>query len=534
MSDAKTELSREDMLALIESGRELSAEITLEALLQSILGRASRLTNSPDTSVILLHEHRSGLYVAAATGEKANWVLATFGKHSDKDIPIEGSKAGMVFSTGQSIIENQVEGHFKGVDEETKKVTESMVCVPLGVGKDAMGVMQILNKRSGSYDNHDRVLLEHFASHAAIAIKNAQLFESALAHSGYYMSLTDTSKLFEVMRDLALPARREKLTVFFADMRGFTQLCQSLPSPVEIQRQLNEFISMLADEVIAHDGMVNKFLGDGLMALFRRDDHAVRAVKTAFRIVDRFNEMKQRWDDENCVQLNFLDVGMGIVTDEVTIGGIGSEKVRDFTAIGSAVNLAAAFEHEARDGRRIIVNHLTYNSVKESVEAERLDDFVLKKAQQTVGIGHKRYSLKKSIGSVERKLFISHSHRDRQFVEEQIVAPLRSLGVNTWYALTDILPGSLWPAEIRKGLEECTCMIVVVSKNASGSDWVRKEIDIAFGMGRMTGKIIPIRLDDTDCLKVNSLLTAMQEIDARVTPNLSDEILKFVNTISMH
>src|SRR5262249_32680508 len=161
-----------------------------------------------------------------------------------------------------------------GVDEETKKVTESMVCVPLTVGGDRLGGMQILNKSSGSYDDHDRILLEHFASQAAVAIKNAQLFESVLAHSGFYMRVEDPRKLFEVMRELARPARDDVATIFFADMRGFTQLCQSLGDAADRQKHVNEFISMLAEEVLAQDGMVNKFLGDGLMALFRGGNHA--------------------------------------------------------------------------------------------------------------------------------------------------------------------------------------------------------------------------------------------------------------------
>lgn len=529
MSDTSAILTPADMLALVESGQELSAQITLDALLKRILAKASHLTDSPDTSIILSHEDRAGLYVAAATGDKADWILATFGKHAAKVIPIEGSKAGGVFTSGKSLVENKVEGHFTGVDEETKKITESMVCVPLGTGEGAMGVMQILNKRSGDYDRHDCVLLEHFASQAAVAIKNAQLFQSVLAHSGFYMRSQNTANLFEVMRELAQPAHLEKLTVLFADMRGFTQLCQSVSSPVEIQKQLNEFISMLADEVIAHDGMVNKFLGDGLMALFRKENHAERAVMTGFEIVDRFAEMKQKWNDESSEQLDFLDVGVGIVTGEVTIGGIGSDTVRDFTAIGSAVNLAAAFEQQARAGHRIVVNHLTYGFVKDKVEVKNLDDYVLKKVRQTVGVRHKRYSLQRLRAAANQRLFVSHSHKDRQYVEERIVQPLGDLGIKTWYALKDIPTASLWPAEIRRGLEQCTCMIVVVSENSSGSEWVRLEVDLAVGVGRMKDKIIPLRLDDTPPEKVNAFLMSMQGIEAQTTTNLVEEISKFVN-----
>src|SRR5262249_49066429 len=155
--------------------------------------------------------------------------------------------------------------------------------------------MQILNKRSGDYTKRDQVILEHLASQAAVAINNAELFERLLAHSGLYTRLKTASELAELMRELQQPAHAEKLTILFADMLGFTQLCQSLRSDTEVQDRLNEFISMLAAEAVTHDGMVNKFLGDGAIILFRRENHAKRAVSAAFGILDRFREMKQRW-----------------------------------------------------------------------------------------------------------------------------------------------------------------------------------------------------------------------------------------------
>ncbi|MCH5374149.1 MAG: GAF domain-containing protein, partial [Planctomycetes bacterium] len=301
MTGSSPLLKPDDMLALIECGRELNAQLTLDVLLRNILNKAAQLTDSPDTSIMLRHDDRDSLYFAAATGEKAEWVLTTFGKHSAKDIPIYkteadrrgdegdpyGSKAGRVFATCQSMIENRVDGHFKGVDEESKKVTQSMVCVPLFVGDSRLGVMQILNKRSGDYDDYDRILLEHFAGQAAVAIQNARLFESLLAHSGLYTRLGTETDLYELIKTLYRPAHQENLTVLFADMRGFTQLCQSLSSPGGVQSRLNEFIEMLAEEVIVHDGMVNKFLGDGVMALFRDQDHANRAVKASFSMIER-------------------------------------------------------------------------------------------------------------------------------------------------------------------------------------------------------------------------------------------------------
>ena len=68
----------------------------------------------------------------------------------------------------------------------------------------------------------------------------------------------------------------------FANMRGFTQMAQTLNSPENTQNRLNEFLTMLAEEVIKHNGIVNKFLGDGLMAIFRNGNHSRCAFLTAF------------------------------------------------------------------------------------------------------------------------------------------------------------------------------------------------------------------------------------------------------------
>ena len=186
MSDKDGLLSPEDMCARSRSAWNWRHNSAWKPCSRGFCSKASQLTDSPDTSVILKHDDRDGLYVAAATGDRADWVLTTFGKHSAKAIPIEGSKAGEVFEIGDSIIENKVQGHFEGVDQETKKITESMVCVQLRVGDKAPGAIQILNKPGGEYTDRDRVILEHLASQAAVAINNADLFESLLAHSGLY------------------------------------------------------------------------------------------------------------------------------------------------------------------------------------------------------------------------------------------------------------------------------------------------------------------------------------------------------------
>ena len=185
-------LSYEDLLALVQTGRELASRIDLEALLQDILCRASNLTNSQGASVILEDERSKGLYFAAALGGTASAALATYGRLSPERVPMH-SKAGQVFLSGASLTEQsltQDQDHFKGVDRETGEKTENMVCVPLSVNEadiiKRLGVLQIINKQSGPYTDRDRILLEHFAAQAAIAIRNSNMFSSLAAHMGFY------------------------------------------------------------------------------------------------------------------------------------------------------------------------------------------------------------------------------------------------------------------------------------------------------------------------------------------------------------
>jgi adenylate cyclase len=130
------------------------------------------LTDSPDGSVILHDETRNCLYFADAVGASAQLLLNEWGKASGQSVPMVGSKAGQVFTSGVSTIVDAViddPNHFKGVDEDTKQQTSSMVCVPLIVTSRrsgeprTLGVIQILNKRSGNYTERDIVLLERFA-----------------------------------------------------------------------------------------------------------------------------------------------------------------------------------------------------------------------------------------------------------------------------------------------------------------------------------------------------------------------------------
>jgi class 3 adenylate cyclase len=523
-------LGPDDLLALVRTAGELAQEIDLQPLLRRILVRAGELTGCPDGCVLLFNEERNSLYFADAIGDKAPQLLNDWGEFSEQQVPLEGSKAGEVFTTGEPLVEDSLSddpGHFKPVDAKTDHQTRCMICVPLSAAGVRLGVVQLLNKESGKFTARDQILLEQFANQAALGIRNARLMQDLLAHMGFYAIPEPGRSTVDLLATLRAPAHSERLTVMFADMRGFSQLHDAVRIPEKTQSLLNEYVAMLSDRVLQHGGVVNKFLGDGVMALFREDKHEERAVRAAFAMLDDFPPLRQRWDDDQDISadLQFLDIGIGIATGDVMLGTIGSTKVRDFTAIGTAVNLAAAFEQDARAGKRILVNHGTYAAVKERVaEIEGPESYELRKPDQPRGVLYKQYHLKSLTHAVRSKAFISHSHLDREFVEAELIPPLAENGVGTWYSRDDIRGGDVWVKSIREGLNQCDWVLVIVSENSANSDWVSEEVDIAFASGRFKGKIVPLARDGTPLERVNPLLQHLQAIDARRKAALAEEL----------
>ncbi len=516
-------LSKRELLALLETLEQASGETDQQKLVQAILETACRMTNSPDGSVLLFDAERNGLFFAAAQGEKAQELLEGWGERSNQRVPLIGSNAGQAFTTGTIVVDKQSH-RFAEVDRQTGKRSQSILSVPLRIRGRTIGVLQTLNKIGSDgklidYDSRDSVLIEQLGRQAAIALDNAQLIAKLLAHMGLY-SRDDAADLVERINQ---PAQRERLTLLFADMRGFTQLCQS-QEPIRTQKIVNDLLTMFADQVLTSGGIVNKFMGDAVFAIFRRDRAPTQAVRCAFGMVDRFQSLRHHWDEACNEDLSFLDLGIGIVTDDVALGSVGSASVRDFTAIGTPVNLANAFQSAARNGKRILVDQATWSAVQDVIaDADGPTSFELRKPGQEVGVRFRQYHLKRLKPEIPVRVFVSHSHQDRDLAN-QITEQLARCGIETWYSPADVIPAENYIESIRAGLMKSDWVVVIVSSHSSTSDWVRAEVKTAANDPRFRDRILPVKVDDSDPALISHDIAPLQAIDARTIQNLGESI----------
>lgn len=139
------------------------------------------------------------------------------------------------------------------------------------------------------------------------------------------------------------PVQRE-VTILFSDIRSFTSMSETM-APREVLEFLDEYFGHMGQIVRGHEGMLNKFLGDGMLAVWGvpdfQDDHAQRAVKAALDMRKKLAELNEHWMREGRAELR---IGIGVHTGMVAAGMLGGADQREYTVIGDAVNLASRIE----------------------------------------------------------------------------------------------------------------------------------------------------------------------------------------------
>ena len=209
-------------------------------------------------------------------------------------------------------------------------------------------------------------------------VRNA--FQFYLTKSVVDAVLKDTSRL-------KLGGEKKELTALFSDIRGFTTISERL-QPEELVHLLNSYLTPMTDIVFQHEGTLDKYMGDAIMAIFGapvdQPDHATRACITALDMMARLNELQAKWRAEGLPE---VDIGIGLNSGMMVVGNMGSAMRFDYTVMGDNVNLASRLEGINKEyGTNIVISENTLALAKNDVYVRELDAVRVKGKRDPVRI----------------------------------------------------------------------------------------------------------------------------------------------------
>jgi adenylate cyclase len=263
------------------------------------------------------------------------------------------------------LIENAAaDGRFEGAPLQPR--VKSALCAPL-LGKQGtvLGLIYLDNLgATHSFSEEDLEFLTAFSGMAAVAIENSQLIERVRREA---VVLSNFQRYFapDLARQIAgeqgavqLGGAKRRVVVLFSDIRDFTSLSETM-SPDDIASLLSDYFTEMVDVVFEHGGMLDKFMGDAVMALWgaplARDDDADQATRAAVAMQRRLARLNEAWQRQGRPRLT---VGIGLNVGDVFAGNIGSDRRLEYTVIGDAVNIASRLCAEAGPGEILIAEPL--------------------------------------------------------------------------------------------------------------------------------------------------------------------------------
>ena len=203
----------------------------------------------------------------------------------------------------------------------------------------------------------------------------------------HYLNPEVTDMLANDPARLRLGGERREVTVLFSDIRGFTSISETLP-PETLAELLNEYLGAMTDVVFRHEGLLDKYIGDAVMAFWgapvASPDHAARCCRAALEMVASLARLNDHWQT---VGLPLLSIRVGIHSGEAAVGNFGSARRFSYTAMGDSVNLASRLEGLNREyGTTILISEATLDAIGEAFVCRQVDHVRVRGRNQPVGV----------------------------------------------------------------------------------------------------------------------------------------------------
>jgi len=256
---------------------------------------------------------------------------------------------------------------------------KSAICVPLWRKDKIIGVIQLDSVQfHNQFTQDDLELLKAIGSQVSMVIEQGTLNEQIREEERMRNRLErfHSPQVIEMIlkggqetKDDIMEPKELTATIIFTDIVGFTHLSETMP-PRETNILLNRYFSKMTDVIFKHDGTLDKYLGDGMMAVFgapmEKEDDAERAVRAGLEIIRQLADMMKETSENRK-----FDIRIGINTGRVVAGNMGSPKRMEYTVIGDPVNIASRLESIARPNQ-ILIGEETFKRVKGKFDIKRV------------------------------------------------------------------------------------------------------------------------------------------------------------------
>jgi adenylate cyclase len=388
---AQETLDRYKEITLIyDLSEKISANLDLSAVGELVLSEAQRLIPGSSGGVILLPSEGPVASPESQIVESQiveSQIVAAFGPLalSGLEAGIEGI-LGDVLRTRNGEIINGVAKDHRATAAEAR--FSALIVAPLKRQEQAIGLLWLGSDTAVTYTAADLKLINALASQAAAAIENTLLQDNKLRQARIKSNLERyvPSQLVQAILDshgeISLAPVRQEITILFSDIRHFTRQCEELP-PETIVGYLNEYFTQMVDVIFHHQGTVNKFVGDMIVALFGAPsfpEHSeARAIQTAIAMQQRIRSSPVAWIRDH------FHTGIGISSGPVIVGNIGSPQHMDYTAIGDRVNTASRLQSIAQGGQ-ILVSHSVYEATQTQFQFREMGPLTVKGKRNAVDV----------------------------------------------------------------------------------------------------------------------------------------------------
>lgn len=389
---AEPSATSDEIVKMARAYRRLSALHKASQLMASNFDLNKRLAQVLDLGLEVMEAERG--FVMLREAGSSNLIVKVargMGRDLEADSPSMGI-AGRAAIDGEPVLmaDRATDREFGMRESIIRNQIRSAMCVPLRVNDRTIGSVYLdTTKATTTFGEEELELFISLASQFALAIDHVRLHDELVTEArkrdnlGRFLSPAIVEKIINEESNLELGGRKQRVTTMFCDIRGSSKIAES-STPQELVGLLNEHFTAMTEIIFAHQGTLDKYIGDELMAVFGAPigapDDSLRAVRAALAIQQKNAELNTYRSGEGRVP---FDVGIGIETGDVIAGYVGSPQRMEFTVVGDRVNIAKRFCDMAGAGK-VVVGQETWSEIKDHVVTIPIGSVMLKGKAQPV------------------------------------------------------------------------------------------------------------------------------------------------------